>query len=54
MKDLIKVRKIVTHVENIFHEGGPTHIEPIKKGAVLIVLENPYAGSYIEDITPMM
>jgi len=54
MNDLIKVRKIVTHVENIFHEGGPVRIEPIKKGAILIVLENPYAGSYVEDITPMM
>ena len=54
MNYLIKVRKIVTHVENIFHEGGPAHKDPIKKGAVLIVLENPYAGSFVEDITPMM
>ena len=54
MNDLIKVRKIVTHIENIYHEGGPAHTEPIKKGAILIVLENPYAGSYVEDITPMM
>ena len=54
MNDLIKVRKIVTHVEHIFHEGGPPHAEPIKKGAVMIVLENPYAGIYVEDITPMM
>ena len=41
MEDLIKVRKIVTHTENIFHEGGPSHKIPIKKGSVLIVLENP-------------
>ena len=55
MNDLIKVRKIVTHVENIYHEGGPAHTAmPIKKGAILIVLENPYSGSYVEDITPMM
>jgi hypothetical protein len=54
MNDLIKVRKIVTHIENIYHEGGPAHTTPIKKGAILIVLENPYAGSYVEDITPMM
>ena len=54
MNDLIKVRKIVTHIENIYHEGGPAHTEPIKKGAILIVMENPYAGSYVEDITPMM
>ena len=54
MSNLIKVRKIVTHIENIYHEGGQAHSEPIKKGAVLIVLKNPYAGSYVEDITPMM
>ncbi len=54
MNDLIKVRKMVTHVENIFHEGGPANNDPIKKGAILIVLENPYAGSFVEDITPMM
>ncbi len=54
MSNLIKVRKIITHIENIYHEGGQAHSEPIKKGAVLIVLKNPYAGSYVEDITPMM
>ena len=54
MNDLIKVRKIVTHVENIFHEGGPVSKIPIKKGAVLIVLENPYAGQYVSKIIPMM
>ena len=54
MSNLIKVRKIVTHIENIYHEGGQAHSDPIKKGAVLIVLKNPYAGSYVEDITPMM
>ena len=54
MNDLIKVRKIVTHIENIYHEGGPANTEPIKKGAILIVLENPYAGSYVENITLMM
>ena len=54
MSNLVKVRKIVTHIENIYHEGGQAHSEPIKKGAVLIVLKNPYAGSYVEDITPMM
>ena len=54
MNDLIKVRKMVTHVENIFHEGVPVSKIPIKKGAVLIVLENPYAGQYVSKIIPMM
>ena len=54
MNELIKVRKIVTQVENIYHEGGQARIEPIKKGAILIVLENPYAGEFVDDIIPMM
>ena len=40
--------------KNIFHEGGPVHEEAIKKGAILIVLKNPYAGGFVEEITPMM
>ena len=47
MNELIKVRKIVTHVENIYHEGGQLRKEAIKKGAILIVLENPNALSLI-------
>ena len=54
MNELIKVRKIVTHLENIYHEGGQPRKEAIKKGAILIVLENPYAGDFVDDITPMM
>ena len=45
---------MVTHVENIYHEGGQARIEPIKKGATLIVLENPYAGEFVDEIVPMM
>ena len=26
----------------------------MKKGAILIVLKNPFAGSYVEDVLPMM
>ena len=54
MNELIKIRKTVTHVETIRHDGGPPINEPLKKGAVLIVLRNPYAGSYVEDVMPMM
>ena len=54
MNEIIKVRKIVTHVENIYHDGGHPRKEEIKKGAILIVLENPYAGEFVDEITPMM
>lgn len=50
----IDVRKIVTVVEEIWHEGGPRARQPRVRGAVLMVIGNPYAGRYVEDILPMM
>lgn len=51
---LIDVRKYLTMVEEIFHEGGPPPAVPLKMGAVAAVLKNPYAGKYVPDIMPMM
>ncbi len=52
--DLIRVRKRVTIVEEIKHEGGPPPEIPVRRAAVLAVIGNPYAGGYIEDILPLM
>ncbi|MBM3600212.1 MAG: amino acid synthesis family protein [Alphaproteobacteria bacterium] len=54
MPDLIHVRKIVVLVEEIMHDGGPPPATPGHKGAVAVVLRNPYAGKYVQDIMPMM
>jgi len=54
MSELIKVRKISTQVEEVYHEGGPTRSTPILRGSIVAVVENPYAGEYVEDITPFM
>lgn len=50
----IKVRKIQTNVEEVFHEGGPVAQKPLRQGSVVAVIENPYAGGYVADILPMM
>ena len=44
MSDMINIRKTVTLVETIRHEGGTPPEKPLKKGAILIVLKNPFAG----------
>ena len=54
MSEMINVRKTVALVETIRHEGGTPPEKPLKKGAILIVLKNPFAGSYVEDVLPMM
>jgi hypothetical protein len=51
---MIDVRRILTQVEDIFHEGGPPAAEPLRRGAIGAVLKNPFAGRYVEDLMPMM
>jgi hypothetical protein len=51
---LIEVRKFVTSVQEIWHEGGPVAATPLKMGSIAAVLKNPYAGKYVQDIMPMM
>ncbi len=50
----VKIRKIVVTVEETRHEGGPAPATPNLRGAVLAVIENPFAGRYVEDIQPFM
>ena len=51
---LIEIRRTLTHVEDIVHEFGPVAAEPLRRGAIAVVLTNPYAGRYVADILPMM
>lgn len=50
----VKVRKQVTVVEEIFHEGGPIAGTPLRRGAALAVIHNPFAGSYVQEIIGFM
>lgn len=50
----IQVRKFATSIEEIFHEGGPPPANPQKKGSCIAVIANPFAGDYVEDISPFM
>ena len=49
MSDL-SVRKTAYSVEEIFHEGGPKPVQSLRQAAALAVIENPFAGKYVEDI----
>jgi hypothetical protein len=50
----IVLRKRVVIVEEIFHEGGPASPVPLKRGAILSVISNPFAGRYVEEIASFM
>jgi len=50
----VVVRKKVTCVEEIFHEGGPQADKPLRRAAVLAVIRNPFAGKYVASIESYM
>jgi hypothetical protein len=50
----VRIRKIATAIEEIYHEGGPRAETPLLRGAAMAVIENPFAGRYVEDIQPFM
>ncbi|MCC5970598.1 MAG: amino acid synthesis family protein [Pararhodobacter sp.] len=50
----IKLRKQAILSEEIFHEGGPVAREPLRRVAMISVIENPFAGRYEADIAGFM
>jgi Amino acid synthesis len=47
----VEVRKRIVTIEDIFHEGGPKAAAPYRRGAILSVIKNPFAGRYVAEIT---
>jgi hypothetical protein len=49
-----KIRKIVTLVEETRSEMGKQVNPPTRRAAAAAVIENPFAGSYVEDLAELM
>jgi hypothetical protein len=49
-----KVRKIVTIVEETRSEMGRAVDPPVRRAAAVAVIENPFAGRYVEDLSPLI
>jgi hypothetical protein len=50
MKD-IKLRKLVLVIEDTLREMGQDVKSPLRKVAAIAVIENPYAGKFVEDLS---
>lgn len=48
------IRKIVTIVEETIVEGEKQVPKPTKVAAAMAVIKNPFAGKYVEDLTPII
>jgi hypothetical protein len=49
----MKIRKTVYSLETIHGESGKDVAAPIRRACGVVVVENPYAGRYVEDLTEL-
>ncbi len=50
----IKVRRTYTITEERHEEAGRSAAHPLRRVAAIAIVENPYAGRYVEDLKPMI
>lgn len=50
----VKIRKIVTFVDEIHREMGKTISPPTRRAAAVAVIDNPYVNEYSEDLESLM
>jgi hypothetical protein len=50
----MRIRKLLTIVEETHSEAGRHVAPPTRKSAVLAVIANPHAGGYVEDIADLV
>ncbi|MGJ0204564.1 amino acid synthesis family protein [Leucobacter sp. gxy201] len=50
---LLKLRKLVVQVEETHSEMGRPVDPPTRKAIAAAVVDNPYAGRYVEDLSPL-
>ena len=48
-----QIRKFVSFVEEIHHDGGVAPVEPLVKAAVGVIVRNPFVGQYVADLSQL-
>lgn len=50
----LRIRKKLLNIETTYHEGGPSSDRALLQGSIGVVFNNPFAGKYVEDLTPLV
>lgn len=53
MIDGYQIRKRVVWREEIVHDGGDPAAQPLIKAIVAVVIKNPFAGRYVDDLSAL-
>src|ERR1700692_2825574 len=49
-----EIRRQIIVVEQIWHEKGPRLAKPVRRGWAGVVVANPFAERYVENLIPFM
>jgi len=49
-----RIRKLAVFLEETREEGGRAVVPPTRRAAAVAVIENPFAGRYVEDLSDLM
>lgn len=49
----MEIRKIVLTRETVYADGGRIAPRPVNRAVAIAVIENPYAGRFVEDLSPL-
>jgi len=49
-----KIRRIVVQVDEVWVENGQAVLPPTRRALAMAVIENPFAGRYVEDLEALM
>jgi hypothetical protein len=50
----VKIRKFVTVIDETLTEMGQAVTPPVRRAVAIAVIENPFAGRYVEDLAPLI
>jgi amino acid synthesis protein len=51
---MVNIRKLLTITEEILTDGGRAAKRAVRKVAAVAVLENPFAGRFVDDLSPLI
>lgn len=51
---VLRTRRLYTFIEHTVVEAGQPSNEPLRKVATVAIIENPYAGRYVNDLQPLI
>ena len=50
----MEIRRILTFFDEVRGESGRPTTPPLRKSAAVAIVQNPFAGKYVEDLSPLV